>query len=180
MRPIPSLSLTCRILAVMLLAGSTMAQQAATDVAAGPVPRRIIGAKTIFISNTLGDYAPDRDFGDYGPYRAYNQFYAAIKNWGHYELASDPADVDVVFEIRFADPPVGLNVSGGSGITAYDPQFQLAIVDPKTRISLWWLVEHIQRASGKKGEANYNLAMSNLVADVKKLVSQAGTGPNSK
>ena len=32
----------------------------------------------------------------------YNEFYAAMKSWGRYELVSSPADADMVFEIRFA------------------------------------------------------------------------------
>ena len=35
-----------------------------------------------------------------GPDRAYNEFYAAMKTWGRYELVAAPRDADLVFEIR--------------------------------------------------------------------------------
>ena len=48
-----------------------------------------------FIANT-GDAPP---MSRLGTRRAYDQSYAAIKNWGQYELVSSPSDADLVFEV---------------------------------------------------------------------------------
>jgi hypothetical protein len=57
-----------------------------------PVPSPIAAARKVFISNAPGTSLPAY-FG--GPDRTYNEFYAAMKGWGHYELVaggSDPGD----------------------------------------------------------------------------------------
>src|SRR5437867_13326838 len=48
-----------------------------------------------FIANA-GDAPP---MSRLGTRRAYDQSYAAIKNWGQYELVSSPSDADLVFEV---------------------------------------------------------------------------------
>lgn len=98
-----------------------------------------------------------------GPNRTYNQFYAAMKGWGRYELVSAPADADLVFEVGFTDRmegPIRVN------------QFKMTILDPKTRIALWTLTSYVEPAGmAKNREKNYNLAMTALVDDVKSLTS---------
>lgn len=71
----------------------------------GPVPTPIITAKKVFIANAGGDEPWDSEaqFSG-GPERAYDEFYAAMKNWGRYQLVNAPGDADLWFEIAFATP----------------------------------------------------------------------------
>ena len=63
-----------------------------------PVPSPIAAAKKVFISNAPGSSLP-ASFG--GPDRTYNEFYAAMKGWGPYELVAAPSDADLILEISF-------------------------------------------------------------------------------
>jgi hypothetical protein len=89
------------IAAMAVLSAPVLGQQQPTDAA--PVPAQIMAAKKVFVSNAGEERNPagDLDFSG-GPDRAYNQFYAAIKNWGQYEVVATPADADLVLEIRLA------------------------------------------------------------------------------
>ena len=56
----------------------------------------------MFISNAGGESFEgviDQTVFNGGPDRPYNQFYAAMKAWGRYEVLSSPPDADLVFEI---------------------------------------------------------------------------------
>ncbi|PYU49599.1 MAG: hypothetical protein DMG48_16335 [Acidobacteria bacterium] len=142
-----------------------------------PLPRQIFTAHKVFVSNAGGD-----TLGDYsgGPDRAYNQFYGALKGWGRYELVAAPGDAELVFEISFAMPIVGENVSGGNGTTVSsspvkDPQFRLAIVDLKTQVLLWTFTEHVQPALLQMNrDKNFDHAMAALVNDVRNVAGQPG------
>lgn len=157
------------VLALALLP-NPMAGQPAADTA--PVPSQILTAKKIFISNAPGEVS---DL--YPAERLYSQFYAAIKSWGQYELVSAPGDADLVFEISFINPIVGVSVSGtavgGGGGSSSDPQLRLVILDPKTHVSLWWLAAHVQPAN-RRGSRNRNFdqAVAGLTAHAKQLTSR--------
>jgi hypothetical protein len=93
-------------LALSPLSGSFIQAQAPKETAPAPLPAQIISAKKVFIANAGQESNPNAGiFGKYsgGINRAYNQFYSALKNWGRYELVSNPADCDLVLEIRFTD-----------------------------------------------------------------------------
>src|SRR5947209_8149202 len=62
------------------------------ELAAAPIPVQIAAAKKVFIANLGG--MPSRRYAYYsGPEeRLYNQLYAALKSWGHYQLAASPND----------------------------------------------------------------------------------------
>ena len=76
-----------------------------------------------------------------GPDRSYNQFYAAIKSSGRYELVGSPAEADLIFEIEFRMPTAEPHAEADRRETlvpvAFDPQVRLAIRDPKTNVVLW-------------------------------------------
>lgn len=139
-----------------------------------PLPTQIVNAKKIFISNAGED---NRD-GAYngGADRTYNQFYAAMKSWGHYELASTPADADLIFEISFTIPGEFENAYVDFKGVAYvhDPQFRLVIFEPKTHITLWAFSEHAGLAilAGNRNR-NFDQALNRIVTDVKALTDQA-------
>ena len=147
-------------------------------VTQAPLPEQIITAKKVFISNGGGalDYRTEdaiaiEESPDYwisgGPNRAYNHFYAAMKDWGRYELVAAPADADLAFEIRYIIP------TGAS-----DGQLRLIIFDTRTRLSLWTLVEVIGRHNRKvHRDENVDKALNKLMADVKQLVEPTAQAP---
>src|SRR5579864_6104473 len=124
-----------------------------------PAPEQIVAGKKVFLSNAGSEGSPNINRYNGGPNLHYNLFYAAMKSWGHYEITPAPADADLIFEISFADPIVGINtVSGGA---EDDPQFRLRILDLKTHTLLWTIIEHVQTA--KNFNTELNEAMDQLV-----------------
>ena len=155
--------------------------QPTKDTPRAPVPAQISKAKTVFISyagqeknpkaQAFGEYSGDSD-------RTYNEFYAAMKNWGRYELVNAPADCDLVFEISFADPMGGGGVFKGDTIGPVDePQFRLVIADPKTHVTLWAFTEHVHGANRQGNrDKNFDQAMAKIVDDVKELDARSKSG----
>jgi hypothetical protein len=166
----------CVLCAIGLLSHSLFGAQQPKDVALpAPVPVPIATAKKVFIANAPGDSLP-ASLG--GPSRTYNEFYAAMKSWGRYELVSAPADADLILEISFANPITGVNVmstSGGGSSSAL--LLRLVIVDPKSHVTLWWFTESFAIPSGfshRKETLNGNFVHSigALVDDLKKSTGQ--------
>src|SRR4051812_6739792 len=94
-------------LAIMGLSAPARAQHDTGIVA--PVPRQIVTARSLFISNDGADtYGSETYYNltkyDGGPDRLYNSYYTALKNAGRFSLADSPADADVVVSLRFANP----------------------------------------------------------------------------
>jgi hypothetical protein len=79
------------------------------EVLPAPLPQQIIKGKKVFISYAGGD---SNGLYSGGSERLYNQFYAAMKDWGRYQLIDSPADADLVFEIGFSNPVVGESIYG--------------------------------------------------------------------
>jgi len=130
---------------------------------AAPVPTPLLKGKKAFISYELGDVTsfPSRYSG--GPERAYSEFLADMTAWGRYEIVMDPKDADVIFAIRFVDPP-----------EIPKPQIRLGISDPATHASLWGFVEEIDFAFRKKSrDADFSDTVHLLAADVQALVDPA-------
>jgi hypothetical protein len=127
-----------------------------------PLPAQIQAAKRVFISNAGGEL---KDWFNGGPNRCYNQFYAAMKDWGHYELVAAPADADLIFEIH----------AGGLYLTEREeiPKFELVIYDPKTHVVLWAFAERLDLAllKGHRDE-NFDKGINKLMERVKQLVEQ--------
>ena len=68
------------------------------------MPAQIGAAQKIFISNAGGaslETVIDETVFNGGPDRPYNEFYAAMKSWGRFEVVSSPADADLVLEISW-------------------------------------------------------------------------------
>src|ERR1035437_1588859 len=94
------LAVTSLVLAILLPFASTLFAQAASVVPAAPIPSQILTAKKVFISNIGGivyHYWSGR------PDRIYNEFYAAMKSRGQYEIVAVPADSDLVLDVRVVD-----------------------------------------------------------------------------
>jgi hypothetical protein len=147
-----------------------------------PIPSLIAAARKVFISNAPGSNQP-ASFG--GPDRTYNEFYAAMKGWGHYELVSAPSDADLVLEISFNSSLSvgGTNTSGC--ISTHDAELRLVILDARMRVPLWWFSEGVNPklsfAHRPERAVESALSQSNatLVDDLKKLVGER-TGDSNK
>jgi len=150
-------------------AGSGQLSSAAKGIntANAPVPTPLVNGKKIFVSFDLGDVLAFPSVYSGGPERAYNEFYADMKQWGHYTLVLDPQDADLIFAIRFVE---------GGGLAW--PQIRLVVSDARTHVILWGFVEQIDGAVFKK---HRDQAFSNsvmwLVNDVQELVAPQSTPP---
>jgi hypothetical protein len=159
-------------LVALAVASLTAMAEAQPSQDAAPIPAPITAAKKVFFSNAgqdgLGGFSGDPD-------RTYNQFYAAVKASGQYELGSAPGNADLVFEISFTVPNSGTTVIKGDSVgAAYAPEFNLRILDPKTHFTLWSFTEHVQWAvrAGNRDQ-NFDQGMANLGTRLKKLTTQS-------
>ena len=131
-----------------------------------PVPEVLLRAKRAFISYELGDVTAFPKGYSGGPERAYSEFYTEMKQWGRYQLVSDPADAEIIFGVRFVNPPE---------IAA---QIRVGITDARTHVSLWGFVEQVDPAVRKKHrDASFTDSVDLLIGDIKDLVgANQGTG----
>jgi hypothetical protein len=152
-------------LVILLLQISALAAEHSKLVPAAPVPPQLVAAKKVFVANAGGDERwYEKPLFSGGPSRAYNQFYAAVKNAGRYEIVDSPADAELIFEIGLTAPLV--SVRGD----VYDPQIRLAIRDPKTTALLWAFTEHVQLAILKETRNNnFDQSMAELISDLQGL-----------
>ena len=161
MKRVARIGVICLISAIALVVAPISEAQQAVNPPAAPIPLQILTGKKLFISNGDGD-----EFFNV-PNLTYNEFYAAMKSWGRYELVAAPADADLVFEVRL----VGLG-----------PQLRCVILDPKTHVVLWHVVVAVQPwAREVTGRKNFDLGMVTLVEELKMLSVHdlpAGAAPN--
>ena len=155
-----------RLLCGALLLGALLAQAQTKNA---PIPTQILAARKVFISNVGADPDVTETFNRLGQSgQPYNRLYAEMKTWGRYELASSPADADLVFEIRFSAPLLDCEK-----VTTYAPQYRLSIVDIKTHFTLWTLSAPVEGAFRKATfEKNLSQGMATLMADLKQLSAQ--------
>jgi hypothetical protein len=163
-----ALLFTLRFGLTVTFAGVARAQ----EVPSAPMPAQILSARKVFISNGGADINPgggplSRYFGL--PVRPYNEFYAAMKTWGRYELVSAPADADLIFEISFSESVLGDPIQ---------PRFRLLVVDPKTHAVLWPFAEYPPEPR-KKGdlEKSFETGMASIVNDAKSLATFSAPAP---
>jgi len=138
------------------------AQDAAAPAA--PLPAQIASAKKAFISNT-----------GIGAATNYNEFYAAIKGWGRYQIVDAPADADVVLEISLATQITSVSGTKESGCDSSGATtLKLLVLDATTHFVLWTIEENVQPfARAKTGEKNTAEAMNRIVSDLKLITTQA-------
>lgn len=166
------------VLAISLFAGLAAAQAKQDELA--PLPTQILTAKRVFIANGGGDDPgmPDPLFSG-GADRAYNQFYAAMKSAGRYELVGSPAEAELLLDLRFSvvpdRRPTGFWGPNGTG-DAYDAVFRLEIRDPKTTALLWAYNEHMEWALLLSNRnKNFDRAAARIASDVIALAGRAST-----
>jgi hypothetical protein len=158
------------LFALMMTSLDAFAAQQPADPPSAPVPTPIFTGKKVFISNT--SLKAGLPWGT--PDLTYNEFYAAMKSWGRYEIVSAPADADLVFEIGFTFVIGPTGVNQGSGGSWQDFQVQVVIRDAKSHIGLWAFSESVkQDGNAAKGRKYFDQAMASLVDDLKNLVAKS-------
>jgi hypothetical protein len=168
-------------LAISLTYAGVSGAQKSNPEPAAPVPRQILSAKKVFIANGGGDesrFESPQYSG--GPDRLYNEFYAAMKSWGRYELVSTPAEADLVFEISLTLIQVTRAEALKENETAYDSQFRLSIRDMQTHTTLWGLTEHAQAAvlQGNR-DKNFEQALFGIMFELRKITEPARAAGNA-
>lgn len=128
---------------------------------AAPLPAALATARKLFLGN-----AGDQDNADC--LRAYNDLYAAINAFGRYQLVDDPAAADLVLELHY-EFSLGAGVNGGSNTPR---QFRLLLLDPKTHVLLWTLVERTNYAALERNRnKNLDEVVGVLATDLDQLLS---------
>lgn len=147
------------VLAALFATPALLAQNT-SPYPSGPVPVQIYSAKKLFISNA------DPEPFEGKPYVAYSAFYAAVKGWGNIQIVAVPADADLVFVVSYFSGPA--------------PKIFLTILDPKTRVVLWKIMQPVagwgRDATGRK---NFDTAMNSLLEQVKTLMTPPLSGSST-
>ena len=156
----------------LLLALTPVAQALQSSPAAPtPVPPEITSARTIFVSNGGGANYFDAFTG--GPNRGYSQLYAALLNWGRYQIVDSPSQADLIFEIRSVAPAVDTSGLHGTGGLIYNPQLILRILDAETSAILWTTTANV-RAAGLQAsrDKGFDQSVAVLVDRVRQLTGE--------
>ena len=125
-----NLSSACLILALLPLACAREtpppSPQPPPDVVA-----RVTAAKTIFLSNAGANDSFGYEIPG-GPNVSYNELYAALKQWGYFQLVDSPAHADLVFQIHGTEliPNLEDTLSEHPIARQHAPKLELAILDP--------------------------------------------------
>lgn len=162
------------VIAALSFAATVFAQMPAYDQP-GPIPPAIAAAKTIFVSNAGADAGlfPEPFTGD--PDRAYTEFYAALKTTGDFTLVADPAQADLILELRLFAPYGPTNSNKQNGTADPRPMFRLVIYDGKTHYILWTVTSSIELAFLQKThDKNFDMALSSLL---NQFLQRAGKPP---
>lgn len=155
-------------LATLILLLFVPSLKAQTTVA--PLPSQILTAKKVLISNAGGLLDLNTVSGD--PRRDYNQFYAAMQGWGHYSLVGSPAEADLVAQISILYIPRQIGAE-----TQPLPSFRVALLNPKSNVTLWVLDEFLVDKPNpglifkKNRDKVFDEAIEKLVSDLKALTA---------
>ena len=169
-------ALLAAILVMCAMSVNAAAQDAPKPPAAtAPTPTAIQTARRVFLGNAGVDsssYPAFQRSGDVN--QPYNWFYAAMKNWGRYQLVGTPAGADLVFEISFAAPLVGADK-----LATFAPYLRLEILDAKTHFVLWTIVAPVEGAYRKATwEKNFTSGVTSLMSDLKNIAGETQTASN--
>ncbi len=162
------------LLLLLVVPSSIVAAKEKQSVQPAPLPKEIIEAKTIFIAKGPGSDPYLKGGADL----AFDNFYAAVKNWGKYTIVDSPGNADLVFELSYSSQQVGTHV--WSATNAYngsthvysapdmDPRASLNIYDRKTGFVLWSDAEARDGARRKKNrEKNLKRTVQEMVDNLR-------------
>jgi hypothetical protein len=163
------------VCAALLSMVAALAQQPAATLT-GPIPSAIPAAKKIFVSNAGSDSGlfPSPFSGDLS--RGYTQIYAALMATGQFESMADPADADLVLELKLtapSGPAFSSTVNKENGAADPLPMFRLVIYDRKSHYVLWTLTQSVGYAVGQKNhDHNFDVAILVLLDKFQQLAGK--------
>jgi hypothetical protein len=158
--------LLCVSLASVLVSTQLTLAQSTTPTA--PVPSQIQQAQTIFLTNSGSDPNFPIDAT-----KAFNDIYAALKTWGRYKLVNSPDQADLVFKLKDIAPITEVTGNRGGVYSVASPAFQLTILDPKSRITLWTITSPVNVAGKNEVLTRWvSIAETNLVSRIKVVAGQ--------
>ena len=168
-----------RVLVAFAVFSSTIVlAQSPASPAAGPIPPALRVARRIFVSNGGADSGlfPHPFSGD--PNRAYRQFYAALNTGMQWELVGDPAQADLVLELRLTAPYGPADPNKQKGASDPLPMLRLVVYDRKTHYVLWAMTETIGEANLQKShDRNFDDAVTAIVQDFRQLAGRTPAAP---
>jgi hypothetical protein len=154
------------VLLAVMLTGTQGHAAAQAAVPAGPVPAAIPAAKKLFIANGGADAGlfPHPFSGNVS--RGYDEFYAAVKGMGRYELVTAPADADLVLEFRLLAPLGPANADKSKGAADPLPTVRVKIYDRASHYVLWAFSEEVEGAAMQQThDRKLDDAIARLVGD---------------
>jgi hypothetical protein len=137
---------------------------------------RVTAAKKIFVSNAGADTYFAHDIPGAANV-TYNEFYAALKQWGYFQLVASATQADLIFQIQGTEELPDIEHTG-TGVknkdytsTLYPPMLNLSILDP-SQLLLFKIVIPAGRGSNKaKGAIAFTQSIDALTDRVKALVA---------
>lgn len=134
----------------------------------GPPPAQIASARTIFLSSAGADPNFPIDSA-----RAYNDIYAQLRAWGHYQLVTSAANADLILELHGVSPITSVYGDANSVQSYSTPAFQLNIIDAKASRAIWTITSPVVLSgSGKTLDRWINLSEGNVVSRLQVLSGQ--------
>jgi hypothetical protein len=157
-----------KLLCFSLASALVSTQLALAQSPTAPVPSQIQQAHTIFLTNSGSD--PNFPIDET---KAFNDIYAALQAWGHYQLVNSPQQADLVFQLRDIAPITDVTGNRGGVYSYTSPAFQLTILDPKSNIALWTITSPVNLTGKNQVLARWvSIAVTNLVSRVKVVAGQ--------
>ena len=133
-----------------------------------PAPSEIAAAHTIFLNNA----GADANFPLSGE-QSYNDVYAALQAWNHYQLVSTPDQADLILQLRGIAPITDIVGNRGGTYSLTSPAFQLVFKDRKTGTDLWTITSPVNIVGKKEVRDRWtSLAITNLISRIKVLANQ--------
>jgi len=155
---------SCLILATAFSVAPTGFTQMPAYGKPGPLPPELATAKYVFVSNAGSDSGlfPEPFSGDTD--RAYTEFYYALKATKEFTLVGNPAQADLVLELRLTAPSGPTNPNKQNGAADPRPMFRLVVYDPKSHYILWTVTQSIELAYMQKThDKNFDAALTEVL-----------------
>ena len=150
---------------------SLCAQQTAPLVPSqltGPPPSQIATAHKVFL--TSAGFSPRFPIDSA---RVYNEVYAMLRAWGHFELVPSAEQADLVLELRGFAPASHYYGPDGQEFTYTTPAFQLNVIDAKAGTAIWTISSPVVLAGSRKTYDHWvTVSESNLVSRLQVLTGQ--------
>jgi hypothetical protein len=161
-------------LAAAVLFGAAASAQMPAYGKAGPLPPVLATATSVFVSNAGSDSGlfPEPFSGD--PDRPYSEFFAALKATGDFTLVADPAQADLVLELRLFAPYGPTSANKQNGTADPRPMFRLVVYDRKTHYILWTVTQSIEFAYLQKThDKNFDAALTGVLTQFLQISGKA-------